>query len=79
MSNDPTTQETMRKHRVRWYVYTGRIIDGTRERIPLPSTMTAVSATGYDVVCKCGWESRLGGGTKRAIREEILIHRIDMQ
>lgn len=55
-------------HTVRWFVY---VADGVM--IPRESTMRGT--WGYDVKCSCGWQSRLGGGTRRAVQEVLDDHR----
>jgi hypothetical protein len=30
---------------------------------------------GYDVDCSCGWRTRTGGGTRRAVADELWFHR----
>lgn len=73
------TKETMRAHRVRWYVYTGRVINGVPERILRVSTLRGPQLYGYDVVCSCGWDSRLGGGVRSAVEDSLWNHRWDEQ
>lgn len=65
---------TLSEHRVRWFVYTGAVENGKRERIPWQSTMRGFWP-GYDVVCSCGWESRTGGATRTSVEDALLDHR----
>lgn len=71
---------TRREHRARWFVYTGRVVDGQRERIPWESTMRGSCPAGFDAACKCGtWESRTGGAVRSAVQDEIARHKSDAQ
>ena len=63
--------ETLRAHRARWFVYAGA------ERIPHNAGMRGL--WGYDVDCSCGWRTRTGGGTRRAVAEELWFHRHDAE
>ena len=58
---------TARGHRIRWYVWAGT------ERIPHRSTMRG--GWGWDAACSCGWESRVGGGTRRYVEEKVAAHK----
>ena len=60
----------MTAHRVRWFV---RLSGG--EWIPHESTMRGLWH--YDARCSCGWESRTGGGTQRAVAEKVADHKWD--
>lgn len=62
------------EHKIRWFVYTGEIIGGVRQRIPRVSTMRGFWP-GYDVVCSCGWETRTGGGLRRYVAELVEDHK----
>jgi hypothetical protein len=72
------TEDTKREHRARWFVYTGQVVDGARERIPWQSAMRGFWP-GYEVTCSCGWESRTGGGLRRYVRDLLDEHRSDAQ
>lgn len=63
--------DTMRAHRVKWWVYAGR------ERIRHNASMRG--QWGYDVTCSCGWDSRTGGGLKRAVADDLWFHRFSAQ
>lgn len=65
------TEKTMKAHRARWFVYAGG------RKIPRTSTMRG--RWDYDAECSCGWESRTGGALRRAVEEELLAHRLEMQ
>ena len=65
------TPETMRTHRAVWWVWAGS------EKIRHTAKMRGT--WGYDVTCSCGWESHVGGGTKRYVAELLDDHRLDAQ
>lgn len=67
--------EIRKAHRASWFVYVGE--GESRRRIPREATMRGL--WGYDVVCSCGWDSRTGGGTRRAVDDALLDHRMDAQ
>jgi len=62
-------------HRIRWFVYTGRVTEAGRERIPRTAAMRGPWPAGYDVVCSCGWETRTGGAVRSYIEREIRWHK----
>lgn len=66
--------ETMKAHRARWYAYSGPY----GEKLPLKAGQR-LYGIGYDVTCKCGWESRTGGGTRASVERALLSHRLDEQ
>jgi len=66
--------ETMREHRATWWVYTGAMVNGRRERIRRQARMRGVWP-GYDVTCSCGYETRLGA-TRGAVTRDLLAHRL---
>lgn len=61
------TEETMKAHRAKWFVYAGS------EKTPHSATMRG--QWGYDVECSCGWKTHTGGATKRYVAEELWDHR----
>lgn len=61
----------MKAHRARWFVYAGD------EKIPHVSTMRGL--WGYDAECSCGWKTRTGGAIKRAVEDELFLHRFDAE
>ena len=63
--------ETMAEHKATWFVYAGD------ERIRFQQTMRGT--WDFDVVCSCGWDSRIGGGTRTACRRALDDHRSDAQ
>jgi hypothetical protein len=65
------SDQTMREHRATWWVWAGS------EKIRHTAKMRG--AWGYDATCSCGWESHVGGGTKRYIQEVLDDHRWDAQ
>jgi hypothetical protein len=66
------TKETMKAHRMRWFVYA----DGVR----MPKVATMRGQWGYDVECSCGkWDTKTGGATKYYIDGEIFDHRLSAQ
>lgn len=69
--------ETMREHRATWWVYPepGNTDPATRIRHSAQMRGT----WGYDVTCSCGWDSRIGGGLRRAAAEALEDHRADVQ
>lgn len=71
------SDETMREHRARWYVYAGPA-GGPFGKIPHNSKMRG-SWWGYDVTCSCGWESRTGGAVRRYVADKLDDHRLDAQ
>ena len=66
------TPETVRAHRMTWYVYAGS------QRIRHQATMRG--SWGYDAVCSCGnFDSRTGGAVKRYVDDLVWQHRHDAQ
>lgn len=65
-------------HKIRWFVYTGEIIDGVRQRIPQVSTMRGFWP-GYDVECSCGWATSTGGGVRRYVAELVEDHKLGLR
>lgn len=66
--------ETVKAHRVRWYVYSGPY----GELEPLESRRS-YHGMGYDVKCSCGWESKTGGATRTSVQDALWTHRRDEQ
>ena len=64
------------KHRISWWVYTGAIVDGRRERIRRTATMLG-RWPGYDGVCSCGWETHTGGAVRSYIEHEVWSHKFE--
>ena len=75
MSVTTISPETMREHRATWWVYTGAMIDGRRERIRRQARMRGVWP-GYDVTCSCGWESDPCGVTCGSAAKDLMVHRM---
>ncbi len=71
------TDETMREHRVRWFVYAGPA-GGPFGKIPHTAKMSG-SWAGYDVTCSCGWESCTGGAIRSYVASKLDDHRFDAQ
>lgn len=65
-------KEIIKAHRARWYVYLGG------EMIPHQASMRG-AWPGWDVICKCGWESRTGGATRGYLRWRLWDHRWSAQ
>lgn len=59
--------ETRKTHRGTWYVWAGgqRLRHNTQMR----------GMWGWDVACKCGWESRTGGATRHSVDDLFWDHR----
>ena len=74
MSVTAVSPETMREHRATWWVYTGAMVNGRRERIRRQARMQGVWP-GYDVTCSCGYETRLGA-TRGSVARDLLAHRL---
>jgi hypothetical protein len=55
------------KHVIHWFV----VLDGKR----LPRQATMRGTWGYDATCSCGWDSKVGGGTLRHIRDKVSEHK----
>jgi hypothetical protein len=66
------SDETMRAHRARWYVYSGGV------KIPHAATMRG-HWPGWDVTCSCGWETRTGGATRRSVQDYLDEHRLGLR
>jgi hypothetical protein len=67
--------DTMRAHRVRWYVYSGPY----GELEPVQSGRT-YAGMGYEAMCSCGaWQSRTGGALRRSVEDAVWDHRYDEQ
>lgn len=66
--------ETMKAHSVRWFAYSGPY----GEKEPLRKGQKLIGI-GYDVTCKCGWESKTGGAIKASVQRDLLAHRLDEQ
>ena len=71
------SDQTMREHRARWFVYAGPA-GGPFEKIPHDSRMRG-SWWGYDVTCSCGWESHTGGAVRSYVADKLDEHRFDAQ
>ena len=67
------TDETMREHRARWFVYAGGY-GQPLTKIPHTASMRG-HWPGYDVECSCGWKSRTGGAIKRSVQDALDDHR----
>ena len=74
MSVTSVSPETMREHRATWWVYTGAVVKGRRERIRRQARMRG-AWPGYDVTCSCGYETRLGA-TYGSVARDLLAHRL---
>ena len=57
-------------HKIRWFV----VLDGKR----LPREASMRGPWGWDATCSCGWDSRVGGGTLRYIRDLVRDHKWDV-
>ena len=64
----------MTEHKIRWFVYTGEIVNGVRVRIPRTATMRG-TWPGYDVECSCGWETKTGGATRKYTEDSVWMHK----
>lgn len=58
------------EHRIRWFVRVG-----LHEWIPRTAAMRGLWF--YDAKCSCGWESRTGGATRRAVSDAIWLHKVE--
>ena len=65
------------EHRATWWVYPepGNTDPATRIR----HTATMRGRWGYDVTCSCGWDSRTGGGLRRAVARDLEWHRFQAE
>ena len=71
------SDETMREHRIKWFVYAGG--NGQPlEKIPHTASMRG-RWPGWDVTCSCGWESRSGGATRRSVQDMLDDHRLGIR
>lgn len=67
---DEVEQAAAVEHRIRWFVRVG-----LHEWIPRTSSMRGLWF--YDAKCSCGWESRTGGATRRAVSDAIWLHKVE--
>jgi hypothetical protein len=54
--------------KISWLVYDGDVM------IPRTSFMRGTWA--YEATCSCGWQTKVGGGVEREIRNQIRLHKM---
>ena len=58
----------MSAHRITWYVWAGN--EKLRHTAKMRGTW------GYDAECACGWATHTGGAVRRAVADEVWLHKL---